>query len=163
MYPVNSGSEANDLAVMMARAYTGNFDIISLRNGYHGMSPTTMGLTGLSTWKQLAPNASGIHQVCSNSQERIESFKLLKVITRLFQAMNPDVYKGLWGGANCRDSPVQVNDRTCSCATGNECEAAENYVKQLDEVLMYTVPQKKVAGFFLESIQVRELHRKYIV
>lgn len=28
---VNSGSEANDLALMMARAHTGNFDIVSLR------------------------------------------------------------------------------------------------------------------------------------
>lgn len=33
---VNSGSEANDLAVFMARLYTGNFEVISLRNAYHG-------------------------------------------------------------------------------------------------------------------------------
>ena len=38
VYLVNSGSEANDLAIMMARLYTGNYDIISLRNSYHGMS-----------------------------------------------------------------------------------------------------------------------------
>ena len=30
VYLVNSGSEANDLAIMMARLYTGNYDIISL-------------------------------------------------------------------------------------------------------------------------------------
>ena len=36
VYLVNSGSEANDLAIMMARLYTGNHDIISLRNSYHG-------------------------------------------------------------------------------------------------------------------------------
>ena len=35
-YFVNSGSEANDLALLMARAYTGNYDVIALRNGYHG-------------------------------------------------------------------------------------------------------------------------------
>src|SRR5262252_6330634 len=35
-YFVNSGSEANDLALMMARLYTGNFDTIALRNCYHG-------------------------------------------------------------------------------------------------------------------------------
>src|SRR5882724_6485983 len=35
-YFVNSGSEANDLAVLMARAFTSNFDVIALRNGYHG-------------------------------------------------------------------------------------------------------------------------------
>ena len=36
VYFVNSGSEANDMAMMMAREYTGNFDIISFRNSYHG-------------------------------------------------------------------------------------------------------------------------------
>ena len=35
-YFVNSGSEANDLALLMARAFTGNYDVIALRNAYHG-------------------------------------------------------------------------------------------------------------------------------
>lgn len=51
VYFVNSGSEANDMAMLMARLYTGNFDIIALRNAYHGMSPATMGLTAHNTWK----------------------------------------------------------------------------------------------------------------
>ncbi|MGI8545837.1 MAG: aspartate aminotransferase family protein [Gemmatimonadaceae bacterium] len=50
-YFVNSGSEANDLAVTMARLYTGNSDVIGVRNGYHGGSPSAMGLTSHSTWK----------------------------------------------------------------------------------------------------------------
>jgi alanine-glyoxylate transaminase / (R)-3-amino-2-methylpropionate-pyruvate transaminase len=60
-YFVNSGSEANDLAVMMARLYTGSPDIIALRNGYHGGSPTTMGLTGLATWKLPAQQSANVH------------------------------------------------------------------------------------------------------
>lgn len=36
VYFVNSGSEANDMAMYIARLYTGNFDIMSFRNGYHG-------------------------------------------------------------------------------------------------------------------------------
>ena len=64
-YFVNSGSEANDLAVMMARLYTGNADVIAVRNGYHGGSPTTMALTGLSTWKFPAQQGAGVHHaVC---------------------------------------------------------------------------------------------------
>lgn len=51
VYFVNSGSEANDLAVLMARAYTGNFDLIALRNAYHGGSAVPMGLTAHSNWK----------------------------------------------------------------------------------------------------------------
>ncbi len=61
VYFVNSGSEANDLALLMARAYTGNFDIVALRNGYHGGSPGAMGLTAHSSWKFNAPHSFGVH------------------------------------------------------------------------------------------------------
>jgi alanine-glyoxylate transaminase/(R)-3-amino-2-methylpropionate-pyruvate transaminase len=50
-YFVSSGSEANDLAITLARLYTGNTDVIALRNGYHGGSPSAMGLTSHHTWK----------------------------------------------------------------------------------------------------------------
>lgn len=56
---MNSGSEANDMAMTMARLYTGNYDVIALRNCYHGMSPATMGLTAHHTWKYNTPQVSG--------------------------------------------------------------------------------------------------------
>jgi alanine-glyoxylate transaminase/(R)-3-amino-2-methylpropionate-pyruvate transaminase len=73
-YFVNSGSEANDLALLMARAYTGNFDVIALRNCYHGGSMSTMGLTAHSTWKFNVPHSFGVHH-----------------------AISPDPYRGAWG------------------------------------------------------------------
>jgi alanine-glyoxylate transaminase / (R)-3-amino-2-methylpropionate-pyruvate transaminase len=60
-YFVNDGSEANDLAVTMARLFTGNTDVIALRNGYHGGSPSAMGLTSHNTWKFPIPGAVGVH------------------------------------------------------------------------------------------------------
>jgi alanine-glyoxylate transaminase/(R)-3-amino-2-methylpropionate-pyruvate transaminase len=60
-YFVNSGSEANDLALMMARASTGNYDIIALRNAYHGGNASTMGATAHSTWKYNVPHSFGFH------------------------------------------------------------------------------------------------------
>src|SRR5437899_9687974 len=60
-YFVNSGSEANDLAMLMARAYTGNYDIIALRNSYHGGNVSGMGLTAHSTWKFNVPHSFGVH------------------------------------------------------------------------------------------------------
>ena len=42
LYLVNSGSEANDMAMMMARLYTAYYDIVALRNAYHGLSAATM-------------------------------------------------------------------------------------------------------------------------
>jgi alanine-glyoxylate transaminase/(R)-3-amino-2-methylpropionate-pyruvate transaminase len=62
-YFVNSGSEANDLAIQMARLHTGNFDVIAVRNAYHGGSPTAQGLTSLHTWKYPLPNGIGVHHV----------------------------------------------------------------------------------------------------
>lgn len=64
-YFVNDGSEANDLAVTMARLYTGNTDVIAVRNGYHGGSPSSMGLTSHSTWKYPIPGSIGIHHAVS--------------------------------------------------------------------------------------------------
>jgi alanine-glyoxylate transaminase/(R)-3-amino-2-methylpropionate-pyruvate transaminase len=64
-YFVNSGSEANDLAILLARAATGNNDVIAVRNGYHGGSPASMAATALSTWKFPQQVNSGIHHVVS--------------------------------------------------------------------------------------------------
>src|SRR5690349_9814885 len=60
-YFVNSGSEANDLALLMARLYTGNFDVIALRNAYHGGNASGMGVTAHSTWKFNVPHSFGVH------------------------------------------------------------------------------------------------------
>ncbi len=55
----NSGTEANETAILTARCYTGNSEIVALRHAYHGRSSMTMGLTGQSTWK-LGPAQPGI-------------------------------------------------------------------------------------------------------
>ncbi|HEY4414418.1 MAG TPA: aminotransferase class III-fold pyridoxal phosphate-dependent enzyme [Verrucomicrobiae bacterium] len=60
-YFVNSGSEANDLALLMARAYTQNYDMIALRNAYHGGNASGMGVTAHSTWKYNVPHSFGVH------------------------------------------------------------------------------------------------------
>jgi alanine-glyoxylate transaminase/(R)-3-amino-2-methylpropionate-pyruvate transaminase len=60
-YFVNSGSEANDLAITMARLYTGNFDVIAVRNAYHGGSPTSLGMTSHHTWKYPLPAQAAVH------------------------------------------------------------------------------------------------------
>jgi alanine-glyoxylate transaminase / (R)-3-amino-2-methylpropionate-pyruvate transaminase len=78
-YFVNSGSEANDLALLMARVYTGNYDVIALRNSYHGGNAAGMGLTAHRTWKFNIPHSFGVHH-----------------------AIAPDLYRGMWG----RDDPL---------------------------------------------------------
>lgn len=50
----NSGSEANEYAIMLARLHTQRDEIIALRNGYHGGTGATMRLTAISDWKFAA-------------------------------------------------------------------------------------------------------------
>jgi len=69
-YFTNSGSEANDLALLMARAYTGNYDAIALRNAYHGGSMSTMGLTAHNTWKFNVPHSFGIQHALAPDRYR---------------------------------------------------------------------------------------------
>ncbi|KAK8445963.1 hypothetical protein SEVIR_9G415200v4 [Setaria viridis] len=69
----NSGTEANELAILMARLYTGSHDIISLRNSYHGNAAGTMGATAQKNWK----------------------FNVIQ--TGVHHAVNPDPYRGAFG------------------------------------------------------------------
>ncbi|XP_051113648.1 alanine--glyoxylate aminotransferase 2 homolog 3, mitochondrial-like isoform X2 [Andrographis paniculata] len=69
----NSGTEANELALMMARLYTGCHDVISIRNGYHGNAAGTMGVTSQSNYK----------------------FNVVQ--TGVHHAQNPDQYRGVFG------------------------------------------------------------------
>ncbi|KAJ4704298.1 Alanine--glyoxylate aminotransferase 2, mitochondrial-like protein [Melia azedarach] len=72
-YLLNSGTEANELAMLLARLYTGNNDIIALRNAYHGLAPATMSTNGL----------------------RIEKFNIVQ--TGILHALDPNPYRGDFG------------------------------------------------------------------
>lgn len=67
-YFLNSGSEANDLAITMARLFTGNSDVIALRNAYHGGSPSAQALTSHHTWKFPRSEGGAVHHaLCPDS------------------------------------------------------------------------------------------------
>ncbi|XP_035147586.1 alanine--glyoxylate aminotransferase 2, mitochondrial isoform X2 [Callithrix jacchus] len=153
IFLVNSGSEANDLAMLMARAHSNNIEIISFslpgfsllsysvdqeldpilllfllcRGAYHGCSPYTLGLTNVGTYKMELPGGIGCQPT-----------------------MCPDVFRGPWGGSHCRDSPVQTI-RKCSCAP-DCCQAKDLYIEQFKDMLNTSVA-KSIAGFFAEPIQ----------
>lgn len=56
VYLVNSGSEANELALRIARAATQRHDIIAVESGYHG---NTGNLIDLSHYKHAGPGGAG--------------------------------------------------------------------------------------------------------
>jgi len=60
----NSGTEANETAILAARCYTGSTEIVALRYAYHGRSSLAMGLSAQSSWR-LGPvtQAGVVHAV----------------------------------------------------------------------------------------------------
>ena len=89
---VNSGAEAADLAILMAQLYTGRFDLIALRTGYHGVHSAGMALSGIHGFKQPLPPVPGIHHVA-----------------------NPDPYRGVFGDKV--DEYVEEISRTIYAST----------------------------------------------
>lgn len=89
---VNSGAEAIDLAFTMARVFTRNFEILTLRNGYHGLQMGALGSTAFATCRPPIPPPAGFVSV-----------------------HHPDQYKGVFGPGV--DPYLAEIDRTISAAT----------------------------------------------
>ncbi len=66
----NSGTEADEMAIMAARTYTGHRDIVSLRHAYAGRSAAMMALTAHSNWRQGGSYDGHIKQVRSPNMYR---------------------------------------------------------------------------------------------
>jgi alanine-glyoxylate transaminase / (R)-3-amino-2-methylpropionate-pyruvate transaminase len=85
----NSGSEANDMALLLARMYTGQNKLFSLRNGYHGLVGNSKSVTNVSTWNTHFNNTNEFERLAWPSQYR-GSIKdvniLLKDAEEAFQA-----------------------------------------------------------------------------
>jgi alanine-glyoxylate transaminase/(R)-3-amino-2-methylpropionate-pyruvate transaminase len=57
---LNSGTEANEAAIMLAKQTTGAQEVIALRHGYSGRSALAMTLCGLSGWRIGGTHVAGI-------------------------------------------------------------------------------------------------------
>lgn len=56
----NSGSEANELAILLARQYTGRHEIVALKHAYHGTTAGVLSLMGQHTWRWGGPSLPGV-------------------------------------------------------------------------------------------------------
>src|SRR6185295_979951 len=58
----NSGTEANETAILAARCYTGAHEVVALRHSYHGRSALAMSASGQASWRLGgAPAAGFVH------------------------------------------------------------------------------------------------------
>lgn len=131
-YFVNSGSEANELALRLAQTYTNNQQIIALEHGYHG---NTQRLIDISHYKFSGIGGTGPGPLTS--------------ITPI-----PDVYKGKYRGDGAESTARYIADfkRLCESLTakgappaafiaesisgcGGQVPYPQGYLKQAAEVV----------------------------
>jgi alanine-glyoxylate transaminase/(R)-3-amino-2-methylpropionate-pyruvate transaminase len=91
---VNSGAEAIDLAYAMARAHTGHFEMVSLRNAYHGLHFGASGSSAFSPCRAVTASMQGF-----------------------VHAMHPDQYKGAFGPGAGIDPYLSELERTIFAST----------------------------------------------
>jgi alanine-glyoxylate transaminase/(R)-3-amino-2-methylpropionate-pyruvate transaminase len=91
----NSGTEAVDLALVMAQQFTGNIDMLALRNAYHGATIGAQSLTGISGFRHNVPLLAGVQHVA-----------------------NPDPYRGIFGDDT--NAYLAEIDRTIQYATSGK-------------------------------------------
>jgi acetylornithine/succinyldiaminopimelate/putrescine aminotransferase len=89
IYFVNSGSEANEGALKLAKRYTGRTEIIAFKNGYHGSTQGTLSAIGEESFRNaFRPLLPGIRHLAFNS------FDDLRYITRRTAAVLVEPVQG---------------------------------------------------------------------
>lgn len=66
----NSGAEAIDLALLMARTHTGNIDLLALSSSYHGATFGAQSVTGIAGFRHAVPQLGGVTFVAEPNQYR---------------------------------------------------------------------------------------------
>lgn len=88
----SSGTEAIDLALVMAQSFTRNIDMLAFRNAYHGATIGAQSLTGIAGFRHQIPLLGGIHHIA-----------------------NPDPYRGIF--SDDTGAYLDEIDRTIRFAT----------------------------------------------
>ena len=103
----NSGSEAVDLALLMARRFTGNTELLALRGAYHGATFGAQSVTGIESFRHPVPQLGGA----------------------LFVA-DPNPYRGIFGDdvtAYLDDVERCIRHETCGRLAGIILEPVQGY------------------------------------
>ncbi len=61
----NSGTEANETALLLSQLYTGSGEVVALRHSYSGHSSLAMSVTGQSSWRLGGTHVAGIKHVAN--------------------------------------------------------------------------------------------------
>ena len=128
----NSGSEANETAILLARQYTKRYEIVALKHAYHGGTTGTMSLVAQHTWKWGGPGLPGISH-----------------------AAQPNCYRCPWGAKPESCGLECANDVEDTIKTTTSGELAAFIAEPIQGVGGFIVPPKEYFP------KVKEIVKKY--
>lgn len=100
---VNSGAEANEAALMLARRVTGRPVVVSVEGGFHGRSLATLAVSGLDHYRDLAVSGGagtallGLSRVCPFG----DATALAELVREETAAVIVEPVQGLAGARDC--------------------------------------------------------------
>lgn len=128
----NSGSEANEMAILLARQYTKRTEIVALRHAYHGGTTGTLSLVAQHTWKWGGPSLAGVSH-----------------------AAQPNCYRCPWGATPGNCGLECANDVEETIKTSTTGEIAAFIAEPIQGVGGFVTPPKEYFP------RVHEIVKKY--
>lgn len=120
VYLVNSGTEANEGAIKLAKRVTGQYEIVSCRGSYHGSTQGSLSISGNETKKSaFRPLLPGVNFIEFNNEGD------LKKITNKTAAVILETIQG--------DAGVRIPSRTFMQALRKKCDETGT-ILILDEI-----------------------------
>ena len=126
----NSGSEANELAILLARQYTKRTEIVALKHAYHGGTTGTLSLVAQHTWKWGGPGLAGI-----------------------VHAAQPNCYRCPWGAKPDKCGLECANDVEETIQTTTSGEIAGMIAEPIQGVGGFIVPPQEYFPRVLEIVK----------
>jgi acetylornithine/succinyldiaminopimelate/putrescine aminotransferase len=110
----NSGAEANENALALARKRTGRRNLVSVRGGWHGRTPGALSITDGARYEEMA-RRSGIP--LSTKVEFNDVAGLESVVDRSVAAVIVEPVQGIQGARDCAPEFLEAAREICT-ATG---------------------------------------------
>lgn len=77
---MNSGSEANDFAMMLAKSYTNRPGVMHLSSSLHGRTQHTLAITGMKMWHPYDMSSDTVYEVPSYYKNEVTSLSVIEDI-----------------------------------------------------------------------------------
>lgn len=136
VYYVNSGSEAVEGAVKLAKRYTGRFEVIAFKNAYHGSTQGSLSIMGDETMKNaFRPLLPGVKFLEYNSIDDLDQINqhtacvIMETIQGEAGAIVPDegYLKAVWDQCKKHGALLILDEIQSGCGRTGSLWAFEKY------------------------------------